>query len=751
MSRADLLDTVRLMLAKPSLWNPRSPRAADGSQALTAWWDAAATGGVQSDGAVSFTAACKHYLSVADSATVSATTVLDLCLWVYLESVGANRVFVAKGTQIGTAANLEYCLYYSHTGTNFKFSVSNGSTITTVTDTGAAPSTATWYFLHCGLKADGTLFISRNNGAEITSASCPAIQDGANAFVLGCLTTDATYCDGRLDSLALSKTTPSTAEVTALYNAGAGRTYADLTSANGLATFASNLVSWWDFDEETGTRYDAKGTNHLVPAFDELVTNGTFTGNSTGWTEGTGWAYGTNNEAGTAATGNLSQSLAAVAAKKYAVTFTITVTGGSLRFTFGGVTGTTRDATGTFYELATATSTASLVIDPVADFTGTIDDISVKSAEIVRAAGIAKSAATGETTLGAELLTNGGFETLGAGGADVWGTWIETAGSGTIADETTAIKAGLHAAKLSYATGESEAYNAITTTALTAYRLTFWTRGDGTRGGQYKVYDATGGADIVAKTATGVTGTTYTQVVVEFTTPASCVSTRIYLYSPASAGDAYFDDVSLKQVYAGPGACWCDQSGNGNHLTQTTESYKPTTKLAVQNSRAGLDFDGSDDVLSNAADLIGAGDVTVFGVLNAEGWGARILGQIVNNGQFIFAVRNSGSQMYASSNAGTVAASGTISLGTTYVAILTRTSGGVVNFFLNGALSGTANQASGTPAAGTPTYVGNRAAMDRSFNGNFYDLGIYKGTILSAAQITALSRYLGSKWGITVA
>src|SRR3972149_3921648 len=46
-----------------------------------------------------------------------------------------------------------------------------------------------------------------------------------------------------------------------------------------------------------------------------------------------------------------------------------------------------------------------------------------------------------------EHLANGGFETAGAGGADVWGSWTETAGDGALANETTLVHGGADAAK----------------------------------------------------------------------------------------------------------------------------------------------------------------------------------------------------------------------------------------------------------------------------------------------------------------
>lgn len=224
--------------------------------------------GVTSDGAAQFTAANKDYLTIADNAGVSATTVLSVGGWVYLDSVGANRPIIVKGTSLTTAASLEYGLYYATTGTNFKFSVSNGSTITTITDTGTAPVISTWYFLRAGLKSDGTLFIQRNNAAEITAAATPNIQDSANALYVGY--DGADNMNGRMDSLYVSKTITSAGDATLLYNSGGGAAYSQLSTL-GLSTFASNLTSWWDLNEESGTRMDAKGTNHLTSTAVKLI------------------------------------------------------------------------------------------------------------------------------------------------------------------------------------------------------------------------------------------------------------------------------------------------------------------------------------------------------------------------------------------------------------------------------------------------------------------------------------------------
>lgn len=147
-----------------------------------------------------------------------------------------------------------------------------------------------------------------------------------------------------------------------------------------------------------------------------------------------------------------------------------------------------------------------------------------------------------------EMLANLGFETAGGGGADVFGSWTESAGTGAIARTTTAgeFRSGAAAAKLTAgATVNTNIYQQIAVMPGEDYTVTFWTRGDGTYAGRYRIYNATAASDITALTSTGVTGTTYTQVTATFTAPAACYLVSVMLYCPGTnAGIAYFDDVS---------------------------------------------------------------------------------------------------------------------------------------------------------------------------------------------------------------
>jgi hypothetical protein len=169
----------------------------------------------------------------------------------------------------------------------------------------------------------------------------------------------------------------------------------------------------------------------------------------------------------------------------------------------------------------------------------------------------------------------------------------------------------------------------------------------------------------------------------------------------------------------------------------------------AQNSKPVLRGDGLTKCLYNANDLIGTGDVTVFCVVKPRGFGPGSAARIITNGKFDFQLN--ADHLSARSDGSTVVSSvnNSILVNTAYVLIVTRTSAGILNFYINGSLSGTANLASGTPAAGTTTYVGNNDVGTRGFDGDIDEVGIVT-RILSDNDIQRVTRYLGVKWGITV-
>ena len=103
----------------------------------------------------------------------------------------------------------------------------------------------------------------------------------------------------------------------------------------------------------------------------ELTTNGTFTGNATGWTLGTNWAYSANSVVCTlnaSAEGTISQTVNVVYGKNYMLTWSQTNsidTNGQVTPSIGTVIGSKHSAgttTQTFTVVLTANATGSLLL-----------------------------------------------------------------------------------------------------------------------------------------------------------------------------------------------------------------------------------------------------------------------------------------------------------------------------------------------------------------------------------------------------
>lgn len=154
---------------------------------------------------------------------------------------------------------------------------------------------------------------------------------------------------------------------------------------------------------------------------------------------------------------------------------------------------------------------------------------------------------TSSAAASAELLSNGGFETAGTGGTDVWGSWTESAGTGSLANETSVKRTGSDAAKMTAgSSANTSIYQAVSVTAGRRYKLSFWYADNNYSAARYKVYDSASGTDIIPIKALNVTGTTYEYHEAYFVAPTGATFVRIYLYCPAdNTRIAYFDDVSL--------------------------------------------------------------------------------------------------------------------------------------------------------------------------------------------------------------
>jgi len=151
-----------------------------------------------------------------------------------------------------------------------------------------------------------------------------------------------------------------------------------------------------------------------------------------------------------------------------------------------------------------------------------------------------------------DQVINGGFE---ISGSPNWNAWQESAGTGAIANETSAVHAGIAAARLTGGSGNDTLISQIFSVIPgSRYRLEFYTRGDGTNAGQLSVYGSFPFSDyIIAITTTGVPEANYSGLQSYFFAPEDCTEIILQFRSPsAEGGIAYFDDVTLAEDNLSP-------------------------------------------------------------------------------------------------------------------------------------------------------------------------------------------------------
>jgi len=167
----------------------------------------------------------------------------------------------------------------------------------------------------------------------------------------------------------------------------------------------------------------------------------------------------------------------------------------------------------------------------------------------------------------------------------------------------------------------------------------------------------------------------------------------------------------------------------------TTSSTFPT-----QLTPKGMSFDGTTDYIDLGSDTIGTGVATFLVVFKATGWGEGASGRLFDNGKTLGFVDSSARFRFSSDGAGAEAATanGSLSLGRPYVIVVTRNASNNSDIWVNGARL-IADDSSGTPIAGTSNVIiGNRAATDRTFDGNIY-MYCHYNSILTPTQIRELS------------
>jgi Concanavalin A-like lectin/glucanases superfamily len=134
-----------------------------------------------------------------------------------------------------------------------------------------------------------------------------------------------------------------------------------------------------------------------------------------------------------------------------------------------------------------------------------------------------------------------------------------------------------------------------------------------------------------------------------------------------------------------------------------------------------------------ATDFIGTGDISICGWIRPVTVG-ETAGRIFDNGATVVQLE-AANRIRISRNNSTFAASSNNSIvyGAWQSFVVTATSGGICNLYLNGVLSGTTNQSGGAPIAATTNgIIGSNAALSRDFEGNIFDLRFYNRILTSS-------------------
>ena len=182
-----------------------------------------------------------------------------------------------------------------------------------------------------------------------------------------------------------------------------------------------------------------------------------------------------------------------------------------------------------------------------------------------------------------------------------------------------------------------------------------------------------------------------------------------------------------------------DTSGNGHHGSITAGASAGFTEDGWGRPNMAYDFDGADTKIDTGSEWIGTSAITASAWIYLDGYGENNLGRIFTNGSAMWRVNGANSYLQFTSNNGTQANSANNSITTNvwiFVAV-TRTAAGAANFYVNGILSGTANQASDAPGAGTTNVIiGSNSNQTATFDGRISNVKVWD-RVLSDDEIMA--------------
>ena len=191
-----------------------------------------------------------EFLSITHAAqkNLSTTESFSIVVWAMINDQSKKRYIVRKDGN--------YNIYYDNSTDRIRFELTTtGGTEAVVAETYGDVPLSTWMFIQAWYDADNAEMRINVNRADLNTDAdvndnLLTIVPGSEDFLVG------KNWEGRIDKLAFFSKVVDDALADRLYNDGVGVAYTKIPR--------DALVSYWEMNEEFGTRYDSTGRlNHL--------------------------------------------------------------------------------------------------------------------------------------------------------------------------------------------------------------------------------------------------------------------------------------------------------------------------------------------------------------------------------------------------------------------------------------------------------------------------------------------------------
>jgi hypothetical protein len=177
----------------------------------------------------------------------------------------------------------------------------------------------------------------------------------------------------------------------------------------------------------------------------------------------------------------------------------------------------------------------------------------------------------------------------------------------------------------------------------------------------------------------------------------------------------------------------------GIDMTKTNAAIDGATFTTFGKHFSSFSFDGDNDLLNTGSDVVGVGADSFCAWLYLDTFGEGGYGRVIDNGKTLLYVNDANDCVsYCVRSAfcdnSIKSTDNSIKAGRWIHTCVTRDAAGVTNFYINGTLSGVADQNAGSPEAGGTLMIGDRSDHIRAYDGYMDDVLFYSKQ-LTAAEV----------------